>query len=88
MKPQFEAGREQVGRGGVVKSVETHRAVLRELVRFFVNELQLSVLAGTFSPFKGPAGNIEFLLHLRHSLAEKHVVNWDQIVSQAHKELD
>jgi 23S rRNA (cytidine1920-2'-O)/16S rRNA (cytidine1409-2'-O)-methyltransferase len=88
VKPQFEAGRRQVGRGGVVKSAETHRAVLCELVSFFVNELQLSVLAGTFSPFKGPAGNIEFLLHLRHSLAEKHAVNWDQIVSQAHETLD
>jgi 23S rRNA (cytidine1920-2'-O)/16S rRNA (cytidine1409-2'-O)-methyltransferase len=63
VKPQFEAGRERVGRGGVVRDPEVHRAVLRE-TREAMAELGLTATALTASPLLGPAGNREFLLLL------------------------
>jgi 23S rRNA (cytidine1920-2'-O)/16S rRNA (cytidine1409-2'-O)-methyltransferase len=63
VKPQFEAGRKDVGRGGVVRDRETHRRVLREIVAT-ADELGLGVAGLTASPLRGPAGNIEFLIHL------------------------
>jgi 23S rRNA (cytidine1920-2'-O)/16S rRNA (cytidine1409-2'-O)-methyltransferase len=60
VKPQFEAGRGEVGKGGVVRSRDTHRRVLEAL--FLTGEsLGLGVLALTASPLRGPAGNVEFL---------------------------
>ncbi|MBI1741722.1 TlyA family RNA methyltransferase [Candidatus Acetothermia bacterium] len=87
VKPQFEAGREHVGRGGVVKSREIHLAVLRELTHFIQNQLKLSVINGTFSPIKGPAGNIEFLLHVLNSSDKQNPLNLEQIVSGGHAQL-
>ncbi|HET9393122.1 MAG TPA: TlyA family RNA methyltransferase [Candidatus Rubrimentiphilum sp.] len=63
VKPQFEAGRERVGRGGVVRDPEVHRAVLRETVQAMA-ELGLTATALTASPLLGPAGNREFLMLL------------------------
>ncbi len=60
IKPQFEAGRERLGRGGVVRDPSVHRDVLREL-RDAALELGLSIVALTASPLLGPAGNREFL---------------------------
>jgi len=64
VKPQFEAGRERLGRGGVVRDAEVHRAVLRE-VRDGAASLGLVAVAATASPLRGPAGNREFLMLLR-----------------------
>jgi 23S rRNA (cytidine1920-2'-O)/16S rRNA (cytidine1409-2'-O)-methyltransferase len=63
VKPQFEAGRERVGSGGVVRSRETHRAVLREM-RDAAGRLELVPVALTASPLRGPAGNREFFIEL------------------------
>lgn len=63
VKPQFEAGKGQVGRGGVVRDPETHRRILKELF-VTAEELGLGVVGLTASPLRGPAGNIEFLAHL------------------------
>ncbi len=63
VKPQFEAGRERLGGGGVVRDPEVHRAVLRE-VRDAMNELGLAVRDLTASPLRGPAGNREFLARI------------------------
>lgn len=63
VKPQFEAGRERVGRGGVVRDPEVHRTVLRE-TRDAMASLGLTATALTASPLLGPAGNREFLLLL------------------------
>src|SRR5215218_10048545 len=60
VKPQFEAGRADVGRGGVVRVPDTHRRVLQELFRT-AEELGLGIAGLTASPLLGPAGNIEFL---------------------------
>ncbi len=63
VKPQFEAGRGDVGRGGVVRDPETHRRVLQVLFRT-AEELGLGIVGLTASPLRGPAGNIEFLAAL------------------------
>jgi 23S rRNA (cytidine1920-2'-O)/16S rRNA (cytidine1409-2'-O)-methyltransferase len=64
VKPQFEAGRERLGAGGVVRDPETHRAVLRTL-REAVGSLGLVPVALAASPLLGPAGNREFFMELR-----------------------
>jgi 23S rRNA (cytidine1920-2'-O)/16S rRNA (cytidine1409-2'-O)-methyltransferase len=64
VKPQFEAGRERLGSGGVVRDPQVHRAVLRE-VRDAAAELGLAAVDVTGSPLLGPAGNREFLMRLR-----------------------
>lgn len=60
VKPQFEAGRADVGKGGVVRDPETHRRVLQDFFRT-ADELGLGIVGLTASPLRGPAGNIEFL---------------------------
>jgi len=63
VKPQFEAGREQVGKGGVVRDPEVHGKVLHKVARV-AQDLALQVLGLIPSPLKGPAGNVEFFIHL------------------------
>ncbi len=62
IKPQFEAGREKVGKGGVVREKETHIEVIEEIVDTVI-ELGLFIKGLTYSPIKGPEGNIEYLLY-------------------------
>ena len=64
IKPQFEAGRGQVGKGGVVRDPAVHRQVL-EKVADYAKAHGLAVLGLIRSPITGPAGNVEFLMHLR-----------------------
>ncbi len=66
LKPQFEAGRERLGSGGVVRRRETHRAVLQEL-REAALRLGIVPVALAGSPLRGPAGNREFFIELRHA---------------------
>lgn len=66
VKPQFEAGKEKVGKNGVVRELSTHIEVL-EKVYTYVQELDFSLLNSTFSPIKGPKGNIEYLYHIKKS---------------------
>ncbi len=61
IKPQFEAGREQVGKGGVVRDPATHREVVERIRRFGTETLKLNWMDHIESPVRGPAGNIEFL---------------------------
>ncbi len=63
VKPQFEAGREKVGKKGVVRDKGTHLEVLENFLRY-AGENSFAVRAMTFSPIKGPEGNIEYLGHL------------------------
>ncbi len=86
IKPQFEAGRRWV-KGGVVKSAEVHRNVIKDIVRFILRELKLNPLNLTYSPIKGPKGNIEFLLHVgfrKPSLREEMI---SSVVREAHERL-
>jgi len=64
IKPQFEAGREKVGKKGVVRDKKVHMEVIRT-VSSFANEIGFDCLGITYSPIKGPEGNIEYLLHLK-----------------------
>jgi 23S rRNA (cytidine1920-2'-O)/16S rRNA (cytidine1409-2'-O)-methyltransferase len=86
IKPQFEAGRDKVGKKGVVREAETHTEVLRcfvenaEKIGFCVKNL-------TFSPIKGPEGNIEFLGHLSLN-GNNAAIDPGQIVLDAHKQLE
>lgn len=63
IKPQFEAGREKVGKKGVVRDKKVHEEVI-EMVVDYAREIELYPLALTFSPVKGPEGNIEYLLYM------------------------
>lgn len=64
VKPQFEAGKERIGKGGVVRSPEIHREVLEEFIDYVRGLPGISLAGLTWSPIKGPSGNIEFLAHL------------------------
>lgn len=87
IKPQFEAGRDKVGKKGVVREPATHREVLDGFVAL-ANELNFRILGLTYSPVKGPEGNIEFLGHL--TLADLPGIEPDTalVVAQAHQALD
>lgn len=69
VKPQFEAGRGQVGKGGVIRDPAVHSQVL-EKVANYANANGFSVHGVIRSPITGPAGNVEFLMHLRQSPSE------------------
>ena len=86
IKPQFEAGREKVGKKGVVRAPATHKEVLDDFVSL-ADALNFKILGLTFSPVKGPEGNIEFLGHL--SLADVEGIHPDTgaVVAQAHETL-
>ena len=64
IKPQFEAGREKVGKKGVVREKSTHLEVIR-MVMDYARSIGFDLLNLDYSPIKGPEGNIEYLLHLR-----------------------
>lgn len=87
IKPQFEAGRENVGKNGVIREPAIHKEVLDNFVAL-ARELGFTILGLTFSPVKGPAGNIEFLGHLTLSEAEGIEPDTAAVVAQAHKTLD
>ena len=90
IKPQFEAGREKVGKKGVVRDKNVHEEVI-EAVRMFSLENGFSVLNLEFSPVKGPEGNIEYLMHLRKSSDAIDNIGSDmvhQIVTMSHETLD
>ena len=64
IKPQFEAGKEKVGKKGVVRDPATHKEVLDQFVAL-AGELEFQILGLTYSPVKGPEGNIEYLVYLK-----------------------
>lgn len=80
VKPQFEAGRDKVKTGGVVRDPEIHREVLQRIATFAVEELGWSVAGAIRSPLVGPAGNVEFLLHLLPRSEQSIEVDWEELV--------
>ena len=64
IKPQFEAGREKVGKKGVVREKSTHHEVIEKVADYAVS-IGFRILAIDFSPIRGPEGNIEYLIHLK-----------------------
>ena len=83
VKPQFEAGRERIGGGGVVRDPAVHAAILRE-VRDGVRDTGVRVVAATVSPLRGPAGNVEFFYELRRDGDEVDDARLDALVTEAH----
>ena len=83
IKPQFEAGKEKVGKKGVVRDPEVHRQVLDGFVEL-ARQLEFAILGLTFSPVKGPEGNIEFLAHLTREPREGICPDTAAIVAAAH----
>ena len=87
IKPHFEAGKEKVGKKGVVRDPQTHQQVLDQFVAL-AHELGFRILGLTFSPVKGPEGNIEFLGHLTLEQLPENCPETAQVVLQAHQTLD
>ena len=87
IKPQFEAGKENVGKKGVVREPKIHQMVLDNFVSL-VDGLGFKILGLTFSPVKGPEGNIEFLGHLTLDGVEGIRPDTAQVVADAHKTLN
>ena len=86
IKPQFEAGKDKVGKKGVVRDINTHKEVITSIVDFAFSE-GFSVLNLDFSPIRGPEGNIEYLVYLSKDLDnELHVSKEqiDEIVAKSH----
>jgi len=90
IKPQFEAGKDKVGKKGVVRDPAVHLEVIRRIVEFS-QELGFAVRGLTFSPVKGPEGNIEYLVWLFKGQAEGSGIEEslpEEIVREAHAALD
>ena len=87
IKPQFEAGKDKVGKKGVVRDPATHQEVLDSFVSL-AHDQGFKILGLTFSPVKGPEGNIEFLGHLSLDQVDGIQPDTAAVVAQAHKTLD
>lgn len=83
VKPQFEAGRAQVSRGGIVREPEVHRKVLDDVIRGLA-EADLGVTSAMPSPLRGGAGNVEFLVHARKGQPTVAAADLDAVVAAAH----
>jgi 23S rRNA (cytidine1920-2'-O)/16S rRNA (cytidine1409-2'-O)-methyltransferase len=89
IKPQFEAGREKIGKKGVVRDIEVHKEVVYDIIDFLI-EKDLNVLGVSFSPIKGPEGNIEYLVYFTKDKERSTDFNRDQIeeiVEASHTEI-
>lgn len=86
IKPQFEAGKEKVGKKGVVRDAAVHQEVLEHFVAL-ASELGFTIRNLTYSPVKGPEGNIEFLGHLSMEAGEERVPDLAALVAEAHETL-
>ncbi len=86
IKPQFEAGREKVGKKGVVRDAAVHEEVLNGFLQLAA-EQGFTLRGLTFSPVKGPEGNIEFLAHLSLQPGPAIVPDVPELVQQAHETL-
>ena len=84
IKPQFEAGKKAVGKKGVVKSDKIHKEVIASVIEA-VKGNGYSVKGLTFSPVKGPEGNIEYLLYLSHGINRSIDIDINTIVREAFK---
>ena len=89
IKPQFEAGRERIGKNGVVRDPETHRDVLNSIIAF-TEKMGWQTVRLDYSPITGPKGNIEFLAEIRKDIGEQDAVTpdiVDSVVEDAHRKM-
>ena len=91
IKPQFEAGRENVGKKGVVRDKNVHKQVI-EMVMEFAKSIGFDILNLDFSPVKGPEGNIEYLLYLQNTIKSEGEdlaeISAECVVENSHLTLD
>ena len=89
IKPQFEAGKEKVGKKGVVRDPAVHIEVI-ERVMLFAQSIGFGVLHLEYSPIKGPEGNIEYLVHMKKNAQTENEepIDVHAVVAAAHGELD
>lgn len=98
IKPQFEAGKELVEKNGVVRDSAIHKEVIKSVIDYCINS-GFTILGLDFSPIKGPAGNIEYLLYIGKSVDDNRVLNVEiqldrmdvyisKIVNKSHDELN
>ncbi len=83
IKPQFEAGREKVGKKGVVRDPAVHAEVIQNVLDF-TRDMGLKISAVTFSPIRGPEGNIEYLMYFSKD-GENNEIDVEGIVKQSHE---
>jgi len=86
VKPQFEAGREQVGKKGVVREKSVHVEVLLQIIEY-ISEMGWILTGVDYSPLTGPKGNIEYLVCFKKSWNQKIDINAAAVVEKAHAEL-
>lgn len=86
IKPQFEAGREEVGKKGVVRDVRVHEEVVRSVIEF-APTIGLSVVGLDFSPIKGPEGNIEYICHMKNAALPNAEIDVAAVVAASHEKL-
>ena len=89
IKPQFEAGREKVGKKGVVREISTHKEVVYGIIEFLKNE-NLNILGVGYSPIKGPEGNREYLVYFSKDNDKESNFELDdveRVIEESHKEL-
>lgn len=86
IKPQFEAGRDEVGKKGVVRDPAVHREVIRTILDF-APENGLTVCGLDYSPIKGPEGNIEYICHMKNGVYEAKTPDVDGVVNASHEAL-
>ena len=89
IKPQFEAGRDEVGKKGVVKDKKVHASVIEKVIEY-AGSIGFSILGLDFSPVKGPEGNIEYLLYIEKGepTTEAYEIDINKTVDTAHDILD
>ncbi|MCK4411828.1 TlyA family rRNA (cytidine-2'-O)-methyltransferase, partial [Candidatus Bipolaricaulota bacterium] len=88
VKPQFEAGRSEVRRGGVVRDPAVHLGVLEKLRLFVEETTPWEVASAICSPLIGPAGNMEFFFHLQNKNRLSASIDLDALVERAHSDLE
>lgn len=86
IKPQFEAGREEVGKKGVVRDRAVHEHVIHSILDF-APEIGLTVMRLDFSPIKGPEGNIEYICHMKNRIGEAVPIDVEAVVTASHEAL-
>ena len=86
IKPQFEAGREEVGKKGVVRDSAVHERVINSILDF-IPEVGFTCLGLDYSPIKGPEGNIEYICHLKNAVEEAAKIDVKAVVAASHNVL-
>ena len=89
VKPQFEAGKDKVGKKGVVRDISVHKSVVFDMISFATG-IGLEIIDLTYSPIKGPEGNIEYLLYMKNAETGTSLINIDyieNIINKSHESL-